>query len=114
MSQKSSLPQPTQSVSRVLTADTASCPSDCANGRTGSNHWDLVLVECLLTRRGDGRRWSGVERVWASLRARSFQRAHHDGGSMIWVGAVAGLRALEFVPFGAHIGSGCKEAPTCL
>src|SRR6185437_5582616 len=21
----------------------ASCPSDCANGRTGSNHWDLVL-----------------------------------------------------------------------
>src|ERR1700704_2355465 len=20
----------------------ASCPSDCANGRTGSNHWDLV------------------------------------------------------------------------
>jgi hypothetical protein len=22
----------------------ASCPSDCANGRTGSNHWDLVLA----------------------------------------------------------------------
>jgi hypothetical protein len=26
----------------------------------------------------------------------------------------ADLRALEFVPFGVHIGSGCKEAPTCL
>ena len=61
-----------------------------------------------------GRRWSGVERVWALLRARSFQRAHHDGGSMIVGWRVAGLRALEFVPFGAHIGSGCKEAPTCL
>jgi hypothetical protein len=35
-------------------------------------------------------------------------------GSMIVGWRVAGLRALEFVPFGAHIGSGCKEAPTCL
>jgi hypothetical protein len=25
----------------------ASCPSDCANGRTGSNHWDLVLVKLI-------------------------------------------------------------------
>ena len=25
----------------------ASCPSDCANGRTGSNHWDLVLIHFL-------------------------------------------------------------------
>jgi len=28
----------------------ASCPSDCANGRTGSNHWDLVLVSDLTSR----------------------------------------------------------------
>jgi hypothetical protein len=32
----------------------ASCPSDCANGRTGSNHWDLVYtidhIETVLRR----------------------------------------------------------------
>src|SRR4029079_11321116 len=34
----------------------ASCPSDCANGRTGSHHWDLVLSVQVLNA------------VWISMR----------------------------------------------
>jgi hypothetical protein len=26
----------------------ASCPSDCANGRTGSDQWELVLIVSRL------------------------------------------------------------------
>src|ERR1019366_9066655 len=50
----------------------ASCPSDCANGNTGSNQWDLVLDLFHHLRVGDQREQCGAADDVAE------QHGHHE------------------------------------
>ena len=75
-----------------------------------------LRASCSLVEsgRGDGPPLERCGKSMGSLTVKAISERIMTGARRSWVGAMADLRALESVPFWAHIGSGCKEAPTCL